>query len=112
MSREQQVIDEATYEFYTFQQLKEKIKLLALPEDLLLWNSDSSQEHFLKPAYLNETLTIDCSMTIGDSIYVNHGTFHIPLTLDFVNDTREIQLLLTKFPNSIPTLEKNHKQIR
>ena len=35
-------------------------------------------------------------MTIDDSLYVkaNRDNFHIPLTLYFFNDTREIQLLL------------------
>ena len=46
-SLEKQVSDEERYKFYSFQQLKEKIKLLALPEDWLLWNSDSNHLHFL-----------------------------------------------------------------
>ena len=73
-SLEKQVSDEERYIFYSFQQLKEKIKLLALPEDWLLWNSDSNHLHFLKPAYLNDNLIIDYSMTIDTSLYVKE--FH------------------------------------
>ena len=51
-SLEKQVSDEERYKLYSFQQLKEKIKLLALSEDWLLWNSDSNHLHFLRTAYL------------------------------------------------------------
>ena len=111
-SLEKQVSDEERYKFYSFQQLKEKIKLLALPEDWLLWNSDSNHLHFLKPAYLNDNLIIDYSMTNDTSLYVKakSGSLPIPLTINIIHDTREIELLLNEIQNiRVPT--PGHEQL-
>ena len=111
-SLEKQVSDEERYKLYSFQQLKEKIKLLALPEDWLLWNSDSNHLHFIKPAYLNDNLIIDYSMTIDTSLYVKaeSGSLPIPLTINIMHDTREIELLLNETPNiQVPT--PGHEQL-
>ena len=111
-SLEKQVSDEERYKFYSFQQLKEKIKLLALPEDWLLWNSDSNHLHFLKQACLNDNLIIDYSMTIDTSLYVKakSGSLPIPLTINIIHDTREIELLLNEIPIiQVPT--PGHEQL-
>ena len=99
---------------YTFQQLKEKIKSLALPEDWLLWNSNSSHVHFLKPAYVDEQLILDSSMTIDSSLYVKakRNTFAVSLSLNTINDTRQIELLFNEITSfQVPTPERPKSQL-
>ena len=109
LSLDQHVTDQLMYTIDSFQQLKEKIKLLPLPEDWLLWNSNSNYVHFLKPTYVNEQLELNSSMTIDSSLYVKAkcGSFAVSLSLNTISDTREIDLLLNEITSfELPTPEQ------
>ena len=69
---------------------------LTLPYDWLLWNSNDNSVHFLRTTYVNEQLLIGSSMSIDSSLNVKakRGTYAVPLSLNIIDDTRQIELLL------------------
>ena len=70
------------------------------------------QHYTIKPAYLNDNLIIDYSMTIDTSLTsrLKSGSLPIPLTINIIHDTREIELLLNEIPNiQVPT--PGHEQL-
>ena len=102
---EQQVSDEEMYKLYTFQQLRERMNSLTLPYDSLLWNSNDNSVHFLRPTHVNEQLLLDSSMSIDSSLNVKakRGTYAVPLSLNIIDDTRQIDLLKEVMDFQIPT---------
>ena len=83
------------YKLYTLH-LRERINSLTLPYDWLLWNSNDNSVHFLRPTYVNAQLLLESSMSIDSSLNVKakRGTYAVPLSLNIIDDTRQIELLL------------------
>ena len=120
LSMEQKKVEEEKFQILRFDELKSKLFHISLPKQWILWPSDESQLHFIKPAISDVTGAhyIECSLSINELLCTKgfYTNKEIYLCIKKINDIRDIDKLLEeisfigigthKQELSIPTLNQ------
>ena len=98
LSMEQQQLDNEKFKVSSFSDLQFKLNSLVVPKHWLLWTSEASTLHLIRPtstSHINGAPSIQCSLTIDESLYTKgfYDSNRISLSIKQIQDIRDIEIL-------------------
>ena len=112
LSIAEQITEIDKYRLRDFENLKEKLVSVTLPDNWVHWYSDECTVHFIKSSLSGQILSIDFSLSIYRSLTVKaflEGK-EIRISVDVVKDIREIESIIQEIDTKQAVLKDSPNQ--